>query len=144
MSAPPGAALGGHRRAARRLQCGYHGWCFDADGSCTVIPAIGASDHIPSGCAEPADARRPWPSAGGLIFLAPEPPMGERLDLPFADADGFLHRHLAPTRRPRRRRALLDNFLDMAHFPFVHAATIGTEEALVAPEIDRRTRRPRR
>jgi len=31
---------------------------------------------------------------GGLIFLAPESPVGERLDLPFADADGFLHHHL--------------------------------------------------
>ena len=30
------------------LQCGYHGWCFDGEGTCTVIPAIGESDHIPS------------------------------------------------------------------------------------------------
>ena len=28
---------------------------------------------------------------------------------------------------------MIDNFLDMAHFPFVHAATIGTADALEVP-----------
>ena len=28
----------------------------------------------------------------------------------------------------------IDNFLDFAHFPFVHAATIGSDEALEVPE----------
>jgi vanillate O-demethylase monooxygenase subunit len=72
---------------------------------------------------------------GGLVFLAPEPPTGERLDLPFADADGFLHHQLAPTRARVGAGLMLDNFLDMAHFPFVHAATIGTEDALEVPEM---------
>jgi vanillate O-demethylase monooxygenase subunit len=30
---------------------------------------------------------------------------------------------------------MLDNFLDMAHFPFVHAATIGSDDALEVPEM---------
>jgi vanillate O-demethylase monooxygenase subunit len=31
---------------------------------------------------------------------------------------------------------MIDNFLDMAHFPFVHAATIGTPEASVVNDLD--------
>lgn len=115
------------------LQCGYHGWCFDGEGACTVIPALGGSDRIP------ARARVGQPAAlaevGGLIFLAPEAPVGERLDLPFAEADGFLHHHLVPARARVGAGLMLDNFLDMAHFPFVHAATIGTDEALEVPDL---------
>ena len=35
------------------LQCAYHGWCFDGDGTCTRVPAIGPSDRIDGA---PADA----------------------------------------------------------------------------------------
>ena len=115
------------------LQCGYHGWCFDADGVCTEIPAIGGSDHIPG------RARAATPAflieAGGLVFLAPEAPAGPRLALPFAEADGFLHHLLPPTRARVGAGLMIDNFLDQAHFPYVHAATIGTAEALEVPDL---------
>jgi len=65
---------------------------------------------------------------GGLVFLAPEEPLAPRLELPFATAEGFLHHHLAPTSARVGAGLMLDNFLDMAHFPFVHAATIGSDE----------------
>jgi phenylpropionate dioxygenase-like ring-hydroxylating dioxygenase large terminal subunit len=114
------------------LQCGYHGWCFDAAGACTVIPAIGGSDRIPPRAR--ATAPGALAEAGGLVFLAPEVPRAERLDLPFTDADGFLHHHLAPTRARVGAGLMLDTFLDLAHFPFVHAATIGTPDALEVPD----------
>ena len=115
------------------LQCGYHGWCFDADGACTVIPAIGGSDRIPPRARVTSPAG--LAEIGGLIFLAPSEPVGERLDLPYADADGFLHHHLVPARARVGAGLMLDNFLDLAHFPFVHAATIGTDDALEVPEL---------
>lgn len=127
------APLSAGRVVGETLQCGYHGWCFDADGGCTVIPALGGSDRIPS------RARAATPAAvaeaGGLVFLAPDAPVGDRLDLPFADAEGFLHHRLVPARARVGAGLMLDNFLDMAHFPFVHAATIGTDDALEVPEM---------
>jgi vanillate O-demethylase monooxygenase subunit len=126
------APLSAGRVVGATVQCPYHGWCFDADGACTEIPAIGGSDRIPS------RARVATPAGlveeGGLVFLAPEAPRAERLALPFAGADGFLHHLLPPTRARVGAGLMLDNFLDMAHFPFVHAATIGTDEALEVPE----------
>jgi vanillate O-demethylase monooxygenase subunit len=115
------------------LQCGYHGWCFDADGACTAIPAIGGSDRIPPRARVTAPAG--LAEDGGLVFLSPDEPMAPRLDLPFAAAEGFLHHHLAPTSARVGAGLMLDNFLDMAHFPFVHAATIGTDEALEVPDL---------
>jgi phenylpropionate dioxygenase-like ring-hydroxylating dioxygenase large terminal subunit len=115
------------------LQCGYHGWCFDAEGACTAIPAIGGSDRIPPRARVAAPAA--LAEAGGLVFLAPDAPVGDRLDLPYANVDGFLHHHLVPARARVGAGLMLDNFLDLAHFPFVHAATIGTADALEVPEL---------
>src|SRR5262249_24656593 len=29
------------------LRCGYHGWCFGADGGCREIPSLGQNEHMP-------------------------------------------------------------------------------------------------
>src|SRR5580700_7211664 len=29
------------------LRCGYHGWCFAPDGTCTEIPSSGTTEHVP-------------------------------------------------------------------------------------------------
>lgn len=122
--------------ATEILRCGYHGWCFTAAGECTSIPALGP------------DARRPPRSHAvapaavtthlGLVWIAPEPPLAPLPADPLADdhrtrfATGDL-----PTITTRAGAGLLiDNFLDMAHFPFVHAATIGAEEEPLVPPPD--------
>jgi phenylpropionate dioxygenase-like ring-hydroxylating dioxygenase large terminal subunit len=65
----------------------------------------------------------------GLVFLAPEPPVNELLDLGLGDRDGFDVGWLEPVRARVGAGLMTDNFLDMAHFPFVHGATIGTVES---------------
>ena len=109
------------------LRCGYHGWCFDAAGACTEIPSLGAAEHMPP------RAVAPTPSAlaeqHGMVFLAPDPPLTELLDIPEADDPSFMHGALDPITASVGAGLMIDNFLDMAHFPFVHAATIGTPES---------------
>ncbi len=55
------------------LRCGYHGWCFDADGACTEIPPLGGSDRIPPRAAATSPAG--LAERNGMVFLAPEPPV---------------------------------------------------------------------
>ncbi|MGY1841391.1 MULTISPECIES: Rieske 2Fe-2S domain-containing protein [unclassified Modestobacter] len=53
-----------------RLQCGYHGWQFNAEGRCTRIPALG-----PHGAPPPrADLPVPWAveERDGWVWLAPD------------------------------------------------------------------------
>ncbi|MGY1857451.1 Rieske 2Fe-2S domain-containing protein [Modestobacter sp. SYSU DS0290] len=53
-----------------RLQCGYHGWQFNAEGRCTSIPALG-----PHGTPPPrADLSVPWAveERDGWVWLAPD------------------------------------------------------------------------
>ena len=67
--------------------------------------------------------------AHGIVFLAPEPPLAPLGTIPEADDEAFME-GLLPTLRARGSAGLLaDNFLDIAHFPFVHAGTFGTDEA---------------
>ena len=64
-----------------------------------------------------------------MVFIAPEPPLTELLDIPEADDPAFVHGALEPVTARVGAGLMIDNFLDMAHFPFVHAATIGTPES---------------
>ncbi|HEX7131369.1 MAG TPA: aromatic ring-hydroxylating dioxygenase subunit alpha [Iamia sp.] len=66
----------------------------------------------------------------GLVWIAPDPPLAPLPPDPLADDDRsrFARADLAPVTTRAGAGLLIDNFLDMAHFPFVHAATIGAEE----------------
>jgi vanillate O-demethylase monooxygenase subunit len=128
------APLTAGRVVGSTLQCGYHGWCFDADGGCTEIPSLLDADRTPS------RARATVPAGlaerDGLVFLAPEPALSELLDVSIADDASFRHGMLEPTRARVGAGLMIDNFLDHAHFPFVHAATIGTGEATVVHDLE--------
>jgi len=117
---------------ADALQCAYHGWRFDAAGACIEIPALGRGARIP-----PA-ARLSGPAglveAQGLVFLAPEEPIAPLGSIPEAADPSFEVGEL-PTLAARASAGLLaDNFLDVAHFPFVHAGTFGAGEAAEVPQ----------
>jgi len=114
------------------LQCAYHGWRFDASGACIEIPALGRGARLP-----PA-ARLSGPAglaeAHGIVFLAPEEPIAPLGSIPEADDPSFEAGEL-PTLVARASAGLLaDNFLDVAHFPFVHAGTFGAGEAAEVPQ----------
>jgi phenylpropionate dioxygenase-like ring-hydroxylating dioxygenase large terminal subunit len=123
------------------LQCTYHGWRFDVDGRCVHIPALEDGASIP----ERAALQRPAGVAetSGMVWLAPKPP---RAPLPELDpgvplgGDGVATIFLPVTQVEANAAILVDNFLDEAHFPFVHAATIGGAgpEPIPRAEIDRR------
>jgi vanillate O-demethylase monooxygenase subunit len=121
----------GHCEAGE-LQCTYHGWRFDSSGACVEIPALGAGATLPP-------AARLSPAAGvveahGMVFLAPEDPIAPLGSIPEADDPSFEAGEL-PTLVARTSAGLLaDNFLDVAHFPFVHAGTFGADEAAEVPQ----------
>ena len=121
------------------LQCAYHGWRFDPAGACIEIPALGRGASLPP-------AARLSPPAGlveahGIVFLAPEDPIAPLGSIPEADDPSFEAGEL-PTLVARASAGLLaDNFLDVAHFPFVHAGTFGADEAAEVPAVRRRPRR---
>jgi phenylpropionate dioxygenase-like ring-hydroxylating dioxygenase large terminal subunit len=120
------------------LQCRYHGWRYAADGTCTLIPALDEGASIPAR----ATLQRPAAITehDGIIWLAPQTPRAPRPENPPLPAGEDVTTVIMPVMEvPSNAAILIDNFLDEAHFPFVHAATIGGAgpEPIARPDIGR-------
>ena len=113
-----------------RLVCPYHGWQYGPDGDCALIPALGPSAPIPGrACLDRVEVAKRY----GLVWLAPAKPA---FDLPEVTEwdDPALRKVWLPVIDIGAGAAqFVDNFLDFAHFPFVHAGTFGDSES---PLID--------
>ena len=121
------APLSAGRVEGSTLRCGYHGWVFDAAGSCIQIPALGDEANIPPRAR--ATAAAGVQERYGLIWIAPEEPVCDLHEFSEWDAGGFDRIWSSIVRTPVSAAQLVDNFLDASHFPFVHAATFGVDEA---------------
>lgn len=101
--------------------CAYHAWRFEADGRCSRIPAL--PDHKPpaSACAKSYAVTERY----GMAWVCLGAPAQEVLPFP-EYADQNLRKVLCGpfnvgTSGPR----IVENFLDMAHFPYVHTGILG-------------------
>jgi vanillate O-demethylase monooxygenase subunit len=115
------------------VQCGYHGWRFDAAGGlCTLIPALGPSATIPPRArltpAATVDER------AGLVWIAPDSPLTPLIEVD--PPEGATVGMLVPALAEVDAGELIDNFLDVAHFPFVHAGTFGSDQSDVVDDYD--------
>jgi phenylpropionate dioxygenase-like ring-hydroxylating dioxygenase large terminal subunit len=81
---------------------------------------------------EPAGLVERW----GLVWLAPEPPLTELFDDPDADDAAYVGAWLPPARTTVNAGFVADNFLDVAHFPFVHTGTFGADADRVVEPVD--------
>lgn len=119
------------------LRCTYHGWRFASDGTCVEIPALEHTAQIPARAA----LRRPAEVAerDGLIWLAvlsPRAPLPELAPSRHLGGEGIATVRLPVLRVEANAAILIDNFLDEAHLPFVHAATIGGAGPEPIPRAD--------
>jgi vanillate O-demethylase monooxygenase subunit len=116
------------------LQCAYHGWRFSGDGRCVEIPALGPGATVPG-------QARLTPVAAvserhGMVFVAPEAPIAPLGHIEESEDPAFEAGELPPMRARASAGLLADNFLDMAHFPFVHRGTFGADEAAEVPRYE--------
>ncbi|MCA9920509.1 MAG: aromatic ring-hydroxylating dioxygenase subunit alpha, partial [Anaerolineales bacterium] len=110
------------------LHCPYHGWVYNASGQCVHIPA-----HPEQ--APPAKARvksYACTVAYDLVWVC----LGEPTQAPppFPEWELADYRKLlcGPYRVPASGPRIIENFLDIAHFPFVHEGILGVKDR---PEI---------
>ncbi|MCP4142747.1 MAG: aromatic ring-hydroxylating dioxygenase subunit alpha [Chloroflexi bacterium] len=119
-----GVALSLGKVRENHLQCPFHGFEFDSNGQCVLIPAEGRSSQPPA-----AMRLNTYPTyeAHGFIWIwwgdkAPadlKPPnFFENID------DHFIYGSAIDPWKAHYSR-VVENQLDVAHLPFVHRKTIG-------------------
>ncbi len=113
------------------LVCPYHGWAFDDAGRCVAVPSAGPGAPIaPASNLRTSATRERY----GLIWLCPGTPTGEPPEI--VQDDDPTYRRLTAGIETWKVSAtrMVDNFCDVAHFPYVHAGTIGADtDPVVAP-----------
>jgi phenylpropionate dioxygenase-like ring-hydroxylating dioxygenase large terminal subunit len=115
-----GTRLSLGRVCAGQIECPYHGWRFDGAGRCVHIPAL--PDFTPP--ATHAVATFGVVEAHGLLWLQ----LDTEAALPRFDAetDTKLRKlNVGPYRVATSAPRIVENFLDLAHFGFVHEGWLG-------------------
>lgn len=124
-----GARLSLGEIRSSRLRCPYHGWEYNPDGLCVHMPAH--PDQTP-----PSKARvRTFQTCEryGLVWVSLGTPERDVPEFP-EETDPAYRKVLAGPFGPVKASAprIIENFLDVAHFPFVHGGSLGDESY---PEI---------
>jgi phenylpropionate dioxygenase-like ring-hydroxylating dioxygenase large terminal subunit len=116
-----GAKLSGGRIHDDCLICPYHGWQYDASGRCVNIPAHPQQPP-------PARARTITCQIAekyGLIWVCLGKAKGDPPGFSEADDSSFRKVHAGPYLFKAHGPRVIENFLDVGHFPFVHAGFLG-------------------
>ncbi len=117
-------SLGRLVAAGTRLECPYHGWQFAASGQCLSIPAL--PEFTP-----PASQRAcvfEACEASGLVWVRLET-SDSALPAFDADHDPQLRKLLCgPYTVAASAPRIVENFLDMSHFGFVHEGWLGDRD----------------
>lgn len=114
------------------LRCPYHGWAFGEQGRCVEIPSSGEGAPIPP--AAHLDVLH-VEIHYGLVWFCPGDPSAPVPDLG-VDADSSFTRlntdmqvwECSATR-------MIDNMLDVAHFPYTHTGTFGRDQEREVPNF---------
>ena len=112
----------GHLRG-ETLACAYHGWAYDKDGQCVSFPSH--PDQKPPPTAH-VKTYRVVEKYGNLWASVGEPP-GDVPAFPEWDDPSFRKIMCGPYSYNASATRAVENFLDVAHFPFVHAGLLGDE-----------------
>jgi vanillate O-demethylase monooxygenase subunit len=113
--------------------CAYHGWSYDISGQCTRIPSIPAEHPIPKKACLTA---YPTEQRYGIIWvsLSDEPVVGLPEIPEFEDPSYRVF--LRQWKRWQGSAArVIENFVDQAHFAWVHENILGTRDDALMPEF---------
>lgn len=113
---------------AGELRCNYHGWRFDGRGRCTAVPGLDTDDSpLPKACVPSFAARE----RDGLVWVWGEPevePTREPLALPLVSDASYWTDVFSFGVAEASLERVLENFMDVAHPPFVHPGLLNADE----------------
>ncbi len=115
------------------LTCPYHGWTFGDGGACVEVPSSGAGRPVPPRAHLPVVRVR---ERYGLVWLCPGEPVADIPRMAAEDDPAYRRINSGVERWHTSVTRMTDNFLDIAHFPWVHAGTFGIQDKHDVPKIE--------
>jgi vanillate O-demethylase monooxygenase subunit len=113
------------------LVCPYHGWTYAPDGACVRIPSITSQQGIPKRArATVYQAEERY----GLVWVCLDEPKFPIPDYPYWGDPGFDSRYASQWIWKAAAGRVIENFVDISHFPFVHSTTLGNRSYPVTQE----------
>lgn len=104
------------------LVCAYHGWTYAPDGACIRIPSLLPAQGIPKK-ARAVSYR--VEERYGLVWVCLGKPRLPIPDYPQASDPSFRTTYLGELDWQAGATRVIENFMDISHFPFVHPTTLG-------------------
>ena len=115
------------------LVCAYHGWSFADEGTCVGVPSSGPGAKIAPGAHLPCLSVR---EQYGLVWLALADPAGDIPIIPQEQDETFRRINTGVDVWRTAATRMVDNFLDISHFPWVHTGTFGGGQETRVEQID--------
>jgi phenylpropionate dioxygenase-like ring-hydroxylating dioxygenase large terminal subunit len=130
-----GARLSAGRLCDGDLMCPYHGWRFDAAGSCRNIPSLVAPNPEKLALSHLRTYR--VQERYGMIWVKLDSSGAHELpDVPEFETADWTYRLGPPMAFRAGFRREIENYLDMTHFAFAHATTLGQAADPRIPPMD--------
>jgi phenylpropionate dioxygenase-like ring-hydroxylating dioxygenase large terminal subunit len=103
------------------LTCAYHGWTYDRDGRCVRIPAHPDQKPPTTARVKTYHAKERY----GFVWICLGQPKTDIPEIPEFDNSEYTKIFCGPYRYKASGPRAIENFLDVAHFPFVHEGLLG-------------------
>lgn len=115
------------------LTCPYHGWSFGSAGTCVSVPSSGPDAVIPPTAHLPCVTVE---ERYGLVWLCPGEPSRPLPEMKWDRDPAFrrINTGIEPWAVSAPR--MVDNFMDISHFPWVHTGTFGGAQDPTVPKIE--------
>jgi len=116
------------------IVCAYHGWRYGVDGRCTAIPQLEDPSRVP---AKARVAAYRCQERYGIVFVALDEPRWPIPDLPDLESPGWKLVPCGPYVWNSEASRQIENFTDLAHFPWVHPGLLGDpgRVKVAAPDV---------
>jgi len=105
------------------LTCAYHGWTYDGTGQCVRFPAHPDQKPPSTAHVKTYGSRESF----GLVWACLGQPSKDIPRFPEWDDPSYRKIFCGPYVYRASAARAVENFLDVAHFPFVHAGLLGDE-----------------
>jgi phenylpropionate dioxygenase-like ring-hydroxylating dioxygenase large terminal subunit len=114
------------------LACPYHGWRYDIEGARVHVPSNPELGRSTRACARTFVATEKY----GVVWVCFGEPAHALDFFPEHDVAGARVINLAPQDVHASAPRVVENFLDMAHFPFVHTGILGEHAHAEVPDYE--------